>query len=72
VRVAAARSGGALTIRIGNDGPPLANGWQPGVGVRNSRERLANLYGPASDIALDNRNGGVEVTVTLPYTTATQ
>ena len=72
VRVAAARNGGALTIRIGNDGPPLASGWQPGVGVSNSRERLANLYGAASDIALENRNGGVEVTVTMPYTTATQ
>ena len=72
VRVAAARSGGALTIRIGNDGPPLSNGWQPGVGARNSRERLANLYGTESGIALENRNGGVEVTVTMPYLTAPQ
>jgi two-component system LytT family sensor kinase len=70
VRVAAARNGGALTIRIGNDGPPLAIGWQPGIGVSNSRERLANLYGDRSSLALENRNGGVEVTLTMPYFTA--
>jgi len=72
IRIAAARSGASLTIRIGNDGPPLAHAWQPGVGVRNSRARLANLYGADSGIALQNCNGGVEAVVTMPYTTSPQ
>jgi LytS/YehU family sensor histidine kinase len=72
LRVAAERTGAALTIRIGNDGPPLATGWQPGVGVGNSRARLANLYGDASGISVHNCNGGVEAVLTMPYTIAPQ
>jgi hypothetical protein len=72
VRVAATRANGALTIRIGNDGPPLAREWRPGVGVSNSRARLANLYGDVSGLTVQNCAGGVEAVVTMPYTTSPQ
>lgn len=69
LRVAAGRLGAALEIRIANDGPPLVNGWQAGVGLSNTRARLASLYGAASGISVENREGGVEVVVTMPYAT---
>lgn len=72
VRVVAARTDADLTIRISNEGPPLAASWKPGIGVSNSRARLASLYGGDSRLSIHNCNGGVEAVVTVPYRTCSQ
>jgi two-component system, LytTR family, sensor kinase len=60
-----------LTVRDngpGLDEPPARNA--SGVGLANTRERLAALYGDAAALRLDvNGGGGLTVTVVLPFHT---
>jgi signal transduction histidine kinase len=64
VKVLADCTGGALCIRVEDDGVGLP---QPlpleGVGLRNSRERLAALFGEAARLSLQPRPGGGAVTL---------
>lgn len=48
--ITAARSGDRLLITVADDygGPPAEAGASSGVGLRNTRERLATLYGKAA------------------------
>jgi two-component system LytT family sensor kinase len=76
VEVRAERVSGTLRLRIADDGPGLPDGWSEaqhgGLGLRNTRARLRQLYGAAHDLAVTNRpEGGVELTVTVPYRAAT-
>ena len=64
IRVSAAAAGDALTLRIADDGrglPPDA-GLNEGIGLRNTRRRLAELYGAAARLEVDEprrrRDGG--------------
>lgn len=45
---------GFLVIEVVDDGPPQDAGWasRPGVGLANTRERLAALYGTAVSVSL--------------------
>ncbi len=67
----AAAEHGRLKLTITDDGAGLGPGWEQrrssGLGVRNTRDRLATLYGTdqSFDIAT-NDCGGVTVTITLP------
>jgi len=73
IRLAAARSNGTLTLRIYNDGPSLPSEWEQnktGIGISNVRTRLESLYGNGFELNLRNQRGGVEASVSLPYTTA--
>ncbi len=67
--VRARREGGRLRIEIEDDGPGL--GPAPpvaGIGLTNTRERLARLYGEGHAFALANRaEGGARVVVDLPW-----
>jgi two-component system LytT family sensor kinase len=69
IRVSAEASGDELTLRVADDGrglPPDA-GLQEGIGLRNTRRRLAELYGAAARLDVTNRDGGgTEVVVTIP------
>ncbi len=52
VRIGAAVSDGRLDLTVGDDGlgmpdPALARVYERGVGLRNLRDRLVRLYGPA-------------------------
>ena len=71
IRIAASRSNGVLTLRVSNDGPGLAGGWQNGergIGIANVRTRLQALYGDGFALQISDRNGGgVEVAVSLPF-----
>jgi two-component system, LytTR family, sensor kinase len=71
VKIAAARSNGMLTLRVYNDGPGLPANWEqgsPGIGVANTRTRLASLYGDAFEMDLRNQPpDGVEASVSVPY-----
>jgi len=69
IRVGAAQSKGILTLSIHNDGPALPPGGidsGSGVGISNTRGRLASLYGPASALEVRNVASGVETIVQVP------
>ncbi|HEV3089664.1 MAG TPA: histidine kinase [Candidatus Elarobacter sp.] len=69
IGVSAAAAGDTLSLRIADDGrglPPAA-GLNEGIGLRNTRRRLAELYGAAAQLEVTNRDGGgTEVIVTIP------
>jgi two-component sensor histidine kinase len=69
VRLVARRSNGALDIQVLDDGPgfddPLS--VRPGIGIANTRQRLAHLYGEAGRLELGNReDGGARVRLVVP------
>ena len=75
IEVGARRNGQTLHLWVRDDGPgmqqdaPTAGG---GVGLRNVRSRLAELYGPAHSFELiPGSDGGVSAEILLPYHTAT-
>ena len=69
VEIGARRDGAELVLTVRDDGPGLAEGWQAGagVGLSNTRARLAALYGAHARLDLVNAERGVLVTVRLPY-----
>jgi signal transduction histidine kinase len=71
IRVVAASSNGSLNLIVSDDGPGLLPP-QPGLGIglANTRSRLARLYGDGAHLAIEPAAGrGVQVTVTLPIRT---
>jgi two-component sensor histidine kinase len=75
LRIEAQHEGEQLVLRVIDDGPgcsALENGQLPpgkGVGLRNTRERLAVLYGDSSGFTIRNRERGIEVTLRMPFET---
>jgi signal transduction histidine kinase len=73
------REGEHLHLSVRDDGPGLtasdgdgAAAVTPGIGLRNTRERLEALYGPAQQFALEPAEGGGAVArLDLPYHTST-
>lgn len=62
--------GSDLMISIYNDGPSVRPDWKTnsGIGLRNTRERLALLYGDKSSLELANFQNGVRLLVRIPLT----
>ena len=62
--------GSDLVISIYNDGPPVRPDWQTrsGIGLRNTAERLALLYGDRSSLELTSFGQGARLRVRLPLT----
>ncbi|HZJ52948.1 MAG TPA: histidine kinase [Myxococcaceae bacterium] len=60
-----------LQLRVTDDGPGLGAGMvREGIGLRNTRDRLRQLYGNAQQLAFRNPEaGGLEVMVELPWRT---
>jgi LytS/YehU family sensor histidine kinase len=67
IEIEGRREGDRLHIAIRNTGSTLAGGSADGVGLRNSRERLAVLYGDAGKLQLTQLPDAVEASVTLPW-----
>ncbi len=71
LRLSATRHGGTLVLEVEDDGPGLggSTGGPPAwrVGLRNTRERLAQLYGPAHTFEVVEREPhGVVARVGIP------
>ncbi len=74
VTVTARKEGGSLRLGILDDGPgfrgPSSRGGGTGVGISNTRKRLAELYGEEASLELENRSPrGTAVIITLPFHT---
>ena len=70
LEVTAKRAGDRLTLVVRDDGPGISSGTKSpgsGTGLRNTRERLAQLYGDRGLISIaDAPGGGTIVTVDIP------
>ena len=70
VEISAKRDGDTLLLTVLDNGPGLHPPAQPstGLGLANTRARLAELYGPNATLDVANHpHGGVIATVRLPY-----
>ncbi len=70
--------GGRLHVTVGDNGPGITRAAEDGdstvragIGLRNTRKRLATMYGEEQGLILENApGGGAEARVILPYHTA--
>ena len=72
VEITATRTGDKLALSVEDNGPGAAldDELPQGVGLRNVRSRLEQMYGDDSALTLaTGREGGVRATITLPYHT---
>ncbi len=71
IEIRAVQAGDTLRITVTDDGAGLRPDGAPrhGVGLANTRARLAELYGTAQSLTLEpaSADGGVRAVVTLPY-----
>jgi LytS/YehU family sensor histidine kinase len=68
LRIEARRDGDELVLTVVDDGPGAGAAVTEGVGLGNTRERLATLYGSRARLNLARTaEGGTRVTVRLPY-----
>ena len=66
IEVEANRVGDRLRIRMRNSGA-LDAAYVEGIGLRNTRERLAALHGEAATLSLASVDGGVVAELDLPF-----
>jgi len=69
IEVEADKVGDRLHVRIRNSGTLAAEPVE-GIGIRNTRERLRNLYGDAALFSLAPTHGGVLAILDLPWEAA--
>jgi len=79
IRIAAFRDNGSLELTVGDDGPGIAVENDPGVndspssgasgiGLSNTRKRLAELYSGDATLTIDSRAGeGTDVRIAIPF-----
>ena len=75
VGVRAARAAGFLKLEVYDDGPGLrrGNGRAEGIGLANTRARLAQLYGADHSFSVTNRaEGGTTAALTIPFNLAAE
>jgi LytS/YehU family sensor histidine kinase len=76
LRIEGCVRGKTLGLAVQDDGAGLAPGVESGngrgVGLRNTRERLAVLYGDHNCMTMRNAQPGLRIEITLPYERAAQ
>ncbi|MGH9420958.1 MAG: ATP-binding protein, partial [Thermoanaerobaculia bacterium] len=71
VDITAKRRDHDLVITVTNNGPGVEAAAESGVGLANTRARLAELYGDAASFTLTSRAGGGAIAeMVLPFRTA--
>jgi two-component system LytT family sensor kinase len=73
IEVGASSANGSLALLVSDDGPGLEapKPGHSGIGLANTRTRLARLYGDSARLDVEPAAGrGVRVTITLPIRTA--
>jgi len=71
IRIRAWREGSALRIEILDDGPGASRGGTPGIGLKNTSARLAEMYGDGASLeAGPIAAGGFKVQLVLPLHTS--
>jgi two-component system, LytTR family, sensor kinase len=72
VTVRARRNAGSLLLEVSDDGPGLVSGTPTnGIGLANTRERVARLYGEPAHVET-LVNGGFTVRIKIPFRTSPQ
>lgn len=72
ISISTARQGTELVLTVADNGDGLPPRSREGIGLGNSRRRLAGLYGDHAHLSLTAvPSGGVEVVIRLPFRTAT-
>jgi sensor histidine kinase YesM len=71
ITIAASRNNGSLELTVGDDGPGIgdtANSVGNGIGLANTRKRLAELYAGGASLTIDSRAGeGTDVRIAIPF-----
>jgi two-component system, LytTR family, sensor kinase len=79
IRIAAFRNNGSLELLVGDDGPGIVGEGGPGIndspssgtsgiGLSNTRKRLAELYSGGATLTIDSRAGeGTDVRIAIPF-----
>jgi hypothetical protein len=71
IEISSIRENGTLVLKVRDDGPGFAVTGAPlreGVGLSNTRARLAQLYGPSHEFEFTNgAEGGCQVSLRLPF-----
>jgi two-component system, LytTR family, sensor kinase len=79
IRIAAFRNNGSLELLVGDDGPGIVGEAGPGIndsptsgtsgiGLSNTRKRLAELYSGGATLTIDSRAGeGTDVRIAIPF-----
>jgi two-component system LytT family sensor kinase len=68
VQIGAERRNGSVVLTVRDDGPGVQAGGREGVGLRNTRARLARMYGEKQRMELaSGEDGGAVATIELPY-----
>jgi len=71
IEVTATTANGSLALVVSDDGPGLVSPGHSGIGLTNTRSRLARLYGERASLVVEQPTArGVRVTITLPTRTA--
>lgn len=65
IAVAAKKSNDRFILLIRNDGAPLSEKYTMGTGLQNIQDRLASIYGSASQFTIENENTHVVVRIQL-------
>jgi two-component sensor histidine kinase len=72
IQVLASHERGDLMLRVRDNGPGISNledgSWRKGIGLSNTEQRLASLYGESQRMFLENA-GGLTVTIRVPLKT---
>ena len=68
VVIRAARQNGCLQLEVRDNGPGMSTESQPGIGLATTQARIEQLYRDAQQFEIaDAAEGGVRVTVTIPW-----
>lgn len=70
IEITSRREGGRLVLTVRDNGPGLREETRDGVGIANTRARLAQMYGDEGTLALVSPpEGGTVAEITLPFRT---